>query len=127
MAGACHPFAVVSFLLSEDLEGDVVKNESDDELEGLTALFLEHERKPAVRIPGYKEEVESNLLDDCFKCNFCLRRGWLMKSQNIGKGGRAIVPSEKQLLLTLELLGNQIPFRSKLFRSCIFANFVLIL
>ena len=30
--------------------------------------------------------------------------------QNIGKGVRAAVPLEKQLLLTLELLRNQIPF-----------------
>ena len=53
MAGGCHARAVVSFVLSEVLEDDVVKNESDDELEGLAALFLEHERKPAVRIRGY--------------------------------------------------------------------------
>ena len=115
--------AVVSSVLSEVLEDDVVKNGSDDELEGLAALFLEHEQKPAVRIRGYIEEVVANLSDDRFKCNFRLSRDtfeWLMESlenrpelipQNIGKGGRAAVPLEKQLLLSLELLGNQIPFR----------------
>ena len=54
-------------LLSEVSEEDVAKNESDDELEGLAALFLEHERKPAVRIRGYVEEVVANLSDDRFK------------------------------------------------------------
>ena len=64
MASACHARAVVSFVLSEVLEEDVVKkNESDDEREGLAALFLEHERKPAVRIRGYVEEVVANLSD----------------------------------------------------------------
>ena len=123
MAGGFHARAVVSSVLSEVLEDDVVKNESDDELEGLAALFLEHERKPAVRIRGYVEEVVANLSDDRFKRNFRLSRDtfeWLMESlencpelipQNIGKGGRAAVPLEKQLLLSLELLGNQIPFR----------------
>lgn len=122
MAGADRR-AVISFVLSEVSEEDVIKNESDDELEGLAALFLEHERKPAVRIRGYVEEVVANLSDDRFKRTFRLSRDtfeWLMESlencpelipQNIGKGGRAAVPLEKQLLLTLELLGNQIPFR----------------
>lgn len=45
---------------------------------------------------------------------------WLLESlenspelipENVGKGGRVAVSLEKQLLLTLELLGNQIPFR----------------
>ena len=58
------------FILSEVLEEDVVKNESDDELEGLAALFLEHERKPAVRIRGHLEEVVANLSDDRFKRKF---------------------------------------------------------
>ena len=40
-----------------------------------------------------------------------LENGPELIPQNIGKGGRAAVPLEKQLLLTLELLGNQIPFR----------------
>ena len=86
-------------------------------------MFLENERKPTVRIRGYVEEVVANLSDDHFKHNFHLSRDtfeWLMESlencpelipQNIGKGGRATVPLEKQVLLTLELLGNQIPFR----------------
>ena len=59
MAGACHARTVVSFVLLEVLE-DVTKNESDDELEGLAALFLEHEQKHAVRICGYVEEVVAN-------------------------------------------------------------------
>ena len=123
MAGAHRARAVASFVLSEFLEEDVVKYESEDELEGLAALFLENERKPAVRIRGYVEEVVANLSDDRFKRNSRLSRDtfeWLMESlencpelipQNIGKGGKAAVPLEKQLLLTLELLGNQIPFR----------------
>ncbi|XP_067056494.1 putative nuclease HARBI1 [Acropora muricata] len=123
MADADRARAVVSFVLSEVLEEDVVKYESEDELEGLPALFLDIERTPAVRIRGYVEEVVANLSDDRFKRNFRLSRGtfeWLMESlkncpelipQNIGKGGRAAVPLEKQLLLTHELLGNQIPFR----------------
>ena len=123
MAAADRARAVVSFVLSEVLEDDVVKNESEDELEGLAALFLEIERTPVVRIRGYVEEVVANLSDDRFKRNFRLSRGtfeWLMESlkncpeltpQNIDKGGRAAVPLEKQLLLTHELLGNQIPFR----------------
>ena len=86
-------------------------------------MFLENERKPAVRIRGDVEEVVANLSGDRFKCKFHLSRDtfkWLMESlencpelisQNIGKRGRAAVPLEKQLLLTLELLGNQIPFR----------------
>ena len=123
MAGAHRAHAVASFVLSEVLEEDIVKNESEDELEGLAALFLENERKPAIRIRGYVEEVVANLSDDRFKRNFRLSSDtfeWLMESlencpelipQNIGKGGRAAVPLEKQLLLTLELLGNQIPFR----------------
>lgn len=140
MADADRARAVVSFVLSEVLEEDVVKNESEDELEGLAAFFLDIERTPAVRIRGYVEEVVANLSDDRFKRNFRLSRGtfeWLMESlkncpelipQNIGKGGRAAVPLEKQLLLTHELLGNQIPFRYKLiFGSCIFADFVVIL
>ena len=49
-----------------------IKTESDDELEGLAALFFEHERKPAVRIRGYVEEVVANLSDDRFKRNFRL-------------------------------------------------------
>ena len=73
MAGAHHAHAVASFVLSEVLE-DVVKNESEDELEGLAALFLENERKPAVRIHGYVEEVVANLSDDRFKRNFRLNR-----------------------------------------------------
>ena len=40
---------------------------NEDELEGLAALFFEHERKPAVRIRGYVEEVVANLSDDRFK------------------------------------------------------------
>ena len=72
---------------------------------------------------GYVEEVVANLSDDRFKRNIRLSRDtfeWLMESletcpelipQNIGKGGRAPVPLEKQLLLTFELLENQIPFR----------------
>ena len=52
MAGAHRAHAVASFVLWEVLE-DVVKNESEDELEGLAALFLENEQKPAVRICGY--------------------------------------------------------------------------
>ena len=140
MADADRARAVVSFVLSEVLEEDVVKNESEDELEGLAAFFLDIERTPAVRIRGYVEEVVANLSDDRFKRNFRLSRGtfeWLMESlkncpelipQNIGKGGRAAVPLEKQLFLTHELLGNQIPFRYKLiFGSCIFADFVVIL
>ena len=122
MVGARRARAVASFVLLEFLEDDVVKNESEDELEGLAALFLENEWKPAVRIRGYVEVV-ANLSDDRFKCNFRLSRNtfeWLMASlencpepipQNIGKGGRAAVPLGKQLLLTLELLGSQIPFR----------------
>ena len=66
MAGAHRARAVASFVLSEFLEEDVVKNESEDELEGLAALFLENERKPAVRIRGYVEEVVANLSDDRF-------------------------------------------------------------
>ena len=49
----------------------MVKNESEDELEGLAALFFEHERKPAVRIRGYVEVV-ANLSDDLFKRVFRL-------------------------------------------------------
>ena len=56
-----------SFFISGILEEYVVKNESEDELEGLAALFFEHERKPAVRIRGYVEEVVANLSDDRFK------------------------------------------------------------
>ena len=40
MAGAHRARAFVSFILSEFLEEDVVKNESEDELEGLAALFF---------------------------------------------------------------------------------------
>ena len=73
-------------------------------------MFLDIERTPVVRIRGYVEEVAANLSDDRFKGNFRLSRGtfeWLMESlkncpelipQNIGKGGRAAVPLEKQLL-----------------------------
>ena len=43
-------------------------------LKGLTALFLKHERKPAVRIRGYVEEVVANSSDDRFKRNFRLSR-----------------------------------------------------
>ena len=45
---------------------------NEDELEGLAALFFEHERKPAVRIRGYVEEVVANLSDDRFKRVFRL-------------------------------------------------------
>ena len=55
-----------SFFSSGILEEYVLKNESEDELEGLAALFFEHERKPAVRIRGYVEEVVANLSDDRF-------------------------------------------------------------
>ena len=41
MAGAHRAHAVASFVLSQVLEEDVVKNESEDELEGLAVLFLE--------------------------------------------------------------------------------------
>ena len=34
---------------------------NEDKLEGLAALFFEHERKPAVKIRGYVEEVVANL------------------------------------------------------------------
>ena len=34
------PLVVVSFVISEVLEKDVVKNESEDEFEGLAALFF---------------------------------------------------------------------------------------
>lgn len=111
-----------SFVLSDVLEEDV-KNESEDELEGLATLVIKNERTTAVRIRGLVEEVVANLSDDRFKPNFRLSRGtfeWLMESlkncpelipQNIGKGGRAAMPLEKQPLLTHELLGNQIPFK----------------
>ena len=55
-----------SFFISGILE------QSEDELEGLAALFFEYERKPAVRILGYVEEVVANLLDDRFKRVFRL-------------------------------------------------------
>ena len=61
MVGAHRARAVASFVLSEVLEEDVVKNESEGKLEGLAALFLENERKPAVRIRGYVEQVVANL------------------------------------------------------------------
>ena len=61
-----------SFFISGILEEYVVKNESEDELEGLAALFFEHERKPAVRIRGYVGEVVANLSDDRFKRVFRL-------------------------------------------------------
>ena len=61
MAGALRARAVVSFVLSDVLEEDVVKNESEGKLEELAALFLENERKPAVRIRGYVEQVVANL------------------------------------------------------------------
>ena len=61
-----------SFFISGILEEYVVKNESEDELEGLAALFFEHERKPAVRIHEYVEEVVANLSDDRFKRVFRL-------------------------------------------------------
>ena len=91
----------------------------------MAVLFLENERKPTVRIRGYVERTlfVANLPDDRFKRNFRLSRDtfeWLIESlencpellpQNIGKGGGAIVPLVKQLLVTLELLGNLIPFR----------------
>ena len=59
-----------SFFISGVLEEYVVKNESEDEIEGLAALFFE--RKPAVRIRGYVEEVVANLSDDRFKRVFRL-------------------------------------------------------
>ena len=59
-----------SFFISGILEEYVVKNELEDELEGLAALFFEHERKPAVRIRGYVEEVVANLSDDRFTLLF---------------------------------------------------------
>ena len=37
------------------------KNESENEFEALAALFFEHERKPAVRIRGYVDQVVANL------------------------------------------------------------------
>ena len=58
--------SLFSFFISGILE------ESGDELEGLAALFFEHERKPAVRIRGYVEEVVANLSDDRFKRVFRL-------------------------------------------------------
>ena len=61
-----------SFFSSGILEEYVLKNESEDELEGLAALFFEHEQKPAVRIRGYVEEVVANLSDDRFKSVFRL-------------------------------------------------------
>ena len=61
-----------SFFSSGILEEYVLKNESEDELEGLAALFFEHERKPAVRIRGYVEEVVANLSDGRFKRVFRL-------------------------------------------------------
>ena len=102
---------------------EVLENESKNALEGLKVFFLENERTPAVRICGYVEEVVANLSNNRFKRNLRLSRDpfeWLMESlkncpglipQNIGKGGRAAVPLEKQLLPTHELLRNQIPFR----------------
>ena len=60
-----------SFVIPEILEEDVIKNGSEDELEGLAALFFERERKPAVRIRGYVEVV-ANLSDHRFKRNFRL-------------------------------------------------------
>ena len=41
-------------------------------IEGLAALFFKHERKPAVRIRGYVDQVVANLSDDRFKRNFRL-------------------------------------------------------
>ena len=70
--GAHRALAVLSFVISEVLEQDVVKNESEDEVKELAALFFEHEQKPAVRIRGYVEEVVANLSDDCFKRIFRL-------------------------------------------------------
>ena len=37
------------------------KNESEGEVETLAALFFEHERKPAVRIREYVDQVVANL------------------------------------------------------------------
>ena len=61
---------LLSFFISGILEEYVVKNESEDEIEGLATLFFE--RKPAVRIRGYVEEVVANLSDDRFKRVFRL-------------------------------------------------------
>ena len=44
MAGAHRARAVVSFVLSEVLEGDVVKNESEDELPGRHLSWLQGEQ-----------------------------------------------------------------------------------
>ena len=73
MAGwVLNMLLLFSFFSSGILEEYVLKNESEDELEGLAALFFEHERKPAVRIRGYVEEVVANLSDDRFKRVFRL-------------------------------------------------------
>ena len=59
-----HRALAVLFFISGILE--------EYELEGLAALFFEHEQKPAVRIRGYVEEVVANLSDDRFKRVFRL-------------------------------------------------------
>lgn len=69
--GAHRALAVLFFYLG-NFRKICRKIESEDELEGLAALFFEHERKPAVRIRGYVEEVVANLSDDRFKRVFCL-------------------------------------------------------
>ena len=74
VVGAHRPRAVASFVLSEVLEEKKKKNESQGELEVLATLFLENERKPAVRIRGHVEEVKANLLGGRFKRNFRLSR-----------------------------------------------------
>ena len=115
---------IVSLVLQELLEELVPPRcESDDELEYLAMLFLETERTPGTRITGYFENVVPNISDSTFKKNLQMRRNtftWLTESLaecrelipgNIGSRGRAAVPLERQVLLTLELLGNQISFR----------------
>ena len=114
---------VAAFLVSELFEDEAPLEESDDELENLAACYLQSERAAASRISGYVEDTVRNYLDATFKRNFRMSRDtfqWLVESlqnspeilpKNDGKGGRAAVPLENQLLLILELLGNQVSFR----------------
>ena len=97
---------VAAFLVSELFEDEVPLEEWDDELENLAACYLQSERAAASRISGYVEGTVRNYSDATFKRHFRMSRDtfqWLVES--LQKGGRATVPLENQLLLTLRASG----------------------
>lgn len=113
-------FSGLEYLI-EDLETDFVNN-GEIMLMFTASLCEKKERQPAYRISEYAETIIVNYSDSVFRSHFRLSRstaeflvGLLARCPEIPSEhvrGRSPIPVEKQLLITLWVLGNPEVIRS---------------